>query len=617
MEHLCRNLLGEWCRRLLDLQIRGSKSPRLDGAILCPACGKIHGRCVEAMYPFLRMAKEEEYQGRPGWKKRRDEWVEGAKALFSWAEHTVSLEDGSLLNDIDSRWTGITVFYAIQLSDCLRFCSSLLDGETQMAWTNRLEKAAEFLYNTPILMENNINYPLSNALALYQCGELLRNESYKKKAKELAKLAGSVLTENGLLFGEGVPRFQRSRQGCQPVDIGYNMEETLPSLILYAWESGDEKTWDLAQKSLFAHLDFILADGGINNSFGTRNYKWSYWGSRTCDGFSLGYLLAAKKLKEWDRDKQAKIEQTVWKNLELLQECTQDGLLSGGPHYKSAGQPSCVHHTFTHAKVLAGILDRNLAGNTAHLLTDEKEENLSPGARWYPEIASWIISAPPVSATITCYDWEYMSGGHVGGGTLSLLHHRTAGPLFCAGMGEYTLKEPNNMQVPFRVRHRCLALRIEAEVDGRIYSSIYEDQARAENLSKDTSQELSFQIHGQLKDISHNPPDDIKLPYRLEYKFLNNQVEMNMTFPRGKVICPVISQKEEKLVSYKAAGYSTIKIMKNGYPVYLKTQGKMELPYKEERIFNLVPGFQAVQVEISPLYRENQVNLILQYPDIE
>lgn len=609
MERFCKTLLGEWCRSLMKLQVKGSSHPRLEGAILCPACGKIHGRCVEAMYPFLRMAKEEEYQARPGWQKRREEWIEGAKALFSWAEHTVSLEDGSLLNDIDSQWTGITVFYTIQLSDCLRFGSSLLDQETKTSWTRRLERAAEFLYNTHILMENNINYPISNALALYQCGEILGNGRYKKKAGELARLAGSVLTENGLVFGEGGSRLQKSRQGCRPVDIGYNIEETLPSLSLYAWESKDNRVWDLAEKSLLAHLDFILADGGINNSFGTRNYKWSYWGSRTCDGIGLGYLLAAKRLKRGQ--KQLEIEGAVWKNLELLKACTQDGLLSGGPHYRFAGQPSCVHHTFTHAKVLAGILDRELAKNTGPFLTDKRKENPCFNSRWYPEIASWQISAPSVSATVTCYDWEYMPGGHVGGGTLSLLHHKDAGPLFCAGMGEYTRKEPNNMQIPYKVRHQCLALRIEAEINGVLYSSIYEDEAKAESLLKNDSREISLKVQGQLKDISHNPPASIELPYCLEYRFLKNQVEINGAFPLGKLICPIISHQEEELTFDESAGYSVIKIMKNGGPVYFKTRGKMELPYKTERIFHLVPGFQALRVDITPLSRENPVNLVI------
>ena len=90
-------------------------------------------------------------------------------------------------------------------------------------------------------------------------------------------------------------------------------------------------------------------------------------------------------------------------NGKLLAACTHEGLLFGGPDYEAAGQPPCVHHTFTHAKVLAEILDRDLQV----LLEKEEPEavkepedakelagEVSGGIRFYPEIASWSNPAP-------------------------------------------------------------------------------------------------------------------------------------------------------------------------------------------------------------------------------
>ena len=121
MAEVCRDLLKEWCEAMLRLQIRNTDNPRLDGGLLCPACGKIHGRCFEAMYPFLCMAALE----------RDEKWVKAAERLFIWAENTVSQEDGSFLNDIDSGWKGTTVFNVIQLADCLLFHEALLSDETR------------------------------------------------------------------------------------------------------------------------------------------------------------------------------------------------------------------------------------------------------------------------------------------------------------------------------------------------------------------------------------------------------------------------------------------------------------------------------------------------------
>ena len=149
MAEVCRDLLKEWCEAMLRLQIRNTDNPRLDGGLLCPACGKIHGRCFEAMYPFLCMAALE----------RDEKWVKAAERLFIWAENTVSQEDGSFLNDIDSGWKGTTVFNVIQLADCLLFHEALLSDETRSAWRQRLKLAAEFLYRFDGLKDNNINYP--------------------------------------------------------------------------------------------------------------------------------------------------------------------------------------------------------------------------------------------------------------------------------------------------------------------------------------------------------------------------------------------------------------------------------------------------------------------------
>lgn len=95
--------------------------------------------------------------------------------------------------------------------------------------------------------------------------------------------------ENGLLYGEGQPAEHVTKRGCRPVDIGYNAEESIPSLILYAKTVGDSKLTEKLKEILRKLLVFMLPDGAWDNSFGTRNYKWTYWGSRTSDGCQSAY----------------------------------------------------------------------------------------------------------------------------------------------------------------------------------------------------------------------------------------------------------------------------------------------------------------------------------------
>lgn len=587
MEMLCKSLLKEWCEALLRLQIKDTGNPRLDGAILCPACGKIHGRCFEAMYPFLYMAEEE------GDRK----WVEAAEALFRWASHTVSMKDGSYLNDIDTEWKGTTVFNTIQLAECLLFHGSLLSQETKNSWKDRLEQAAGFLSRFDALKDNNINYPISNALALYECGMVLADKRYWKKAGELAAMAQDRMTENGLLFGEGVPQDKKSGRGCFPVDIGYNVEETLPSLALYGQLSGDAGALAAAEKGLAGHLSFMAGDGAWDNSFGTRNYKWTYWGSRTSDGCALGYLLLA--------DRHPEFSLAAGKNLRLLRACTDKGLLAGGPHYRGAEQAACVHHTFTHAKVLAGILDRKLCRTEAAGSVLPRMEN--QGIRSYPEVDTWILTKGRMTATVTAYDWEYLPEGHVSGGTLSFLYHERAGTLLCAGMSHYARKEPNNMQVPFHVRHQCLALRIEAEQDGALYSSIYEDQVRVTVRERENG--IDVTACGGLKDARHQKPSRKKMDYCLWYRLEADRLTVQAEFTDGVLICPVVSQSGEP-VSVEEGGLA-VRIEKEQAAVIVRSATSLYLPYKMERIFNLVPGLQALRMEIPPECGKAEVQLVI------
>lgn len=62
LKELCESLLSEWCDALVGLQIKDTRNKELDGAIWCPACRRIHGRCFEVMYPFLCIAHNSPYE---------------------------------------------------------------------------------------------------------------------------------------------------------------------------------------------------------------------------------------------------------------------------------------------------------------------------------------------------------------------------------------------------------------------------------------------------------------------------------------------------------------------------------------------------------------------------
>lgn len=131
--------------------------------------------------------------------------------------------------------------------------------------------------------------------------------------------------------------------------MAYNLDESLPHLLKFAEETSNIPLLALVKKSYNVHGHFILDDGGIDNSWCARNYKWTYYGSRTSDGPLLGLLMMGK----YD----SKYMQMAANHLDLLSSATRNGILDGGLGYGAANVSPCIHHTFCHAKNLAMSLE--------------------------------------------------------------------------------------------------------------------------------------------------------------------------------------------------------------------------------------------------------------------
>src|SRR5690606_15856594 len=211
---------------------------------------------------------------------------------------------------------------------------------------SRLRKAADYIHRTFHIEYSNVNYPITASYALYLLGDLYKDESYREHGRKLAEQSLEYITKKDkLIYGEGGgDRHTISPKGCLPVDLGYNVEESLPSLVLYGLRAGDESFLMKIKETMEAHMEFMLPDGAWDNSWGTRRFRWTYWGSRTSKGCHSYALLAHLNPAFY---------QVALKNLLLLRSCTHDGVLHGGPHYKQHGIQPCIHHTFGRANSLA------------------------------------------------------------------------------------------------------------------------------------------------------------------------------------------------------------------------------------------------------------------------
>jgi|CZKZ01.1.fsa_nt_gi hypothetical protein len=590
-ERLYSDLLQKWCDGLVARQITGIADSALRGGLLCPACGLIHGRCGDAVYPLLRVAHS------TGDAK----YLRAALEVHDWSERTVSRADGSWVNDVSlSSWQGITVFHAIALAEALEHHGAILDAAVRKRWTERLARAAKFLDGFITIETGNINYPVTASLAFVLCGRVLEDEHYVERGRGLAHEALGQLTTDGFLFGEGHPLRRVTAKGCRPVDLGYNVEESLPSLALYSLLTEDAVVRNIVIGAMKTHLEFMLPDGAWDNSWGTRNYKWSWWGSRTSDGCHPGLVLMAEH--------EPRFREAARRNAKLMATCTHDGLLYGGPDYYAHGDPACIHHTFTHAKALATVLDR---GNFA----DEPDERLklprdeAYGLKSFPVIGTRLAAVGPWRATVTEYDWEYVEdvqagsggdsgGGHATGGALSQLYHCGLGPILVASMTKYAMIEMSNQQ-QYRGRlHMTLTPRIEC-AGTETYTSL--DDLKAEVTAAQKGGEIVFDAKGRMLTTGHKATPVEEVHYRLAYKLSEAGVDLtasvNGVGPAPmRLIMPVIARADEPI---EQPDVRTVRIAKAKGMLTVTTdaaEGFEAVP--KERTFNLVPGFEAIPLSV-------------------
>lgn len=529
VENEYTELLKCWCDRLIELQFHEEDS-RLHGGIFCPSCMMLHGRCHDAVYPMLCLAD----------RLKEEKYLTAAKELFRWGENMLC-DDGSFYNDAQNEWSGITVFSVIALAHALMYHGRLLSAKEKKTWELRLALTAEWVYKTITpQFDVNINYHAACAEALALTGVYFNIEEYLSRSDEMAAFCMQYSSEEGLFFGEGKPRDEVSPKGCRPVDIGYNVEESLASLLAYGTIRKNEAVLDEVKRMLWAHLEFMNPDGGWDNTVGTRNYKWSYWGSRTSDGCQLAYGLLG--------DSEPVFSDASYRNFLLYKRCTHDGLLYGGPDYHEHGELPCVHHTFCKAKALALLLDEGAVNVTPSVLPSEQGKPL----KYWPVIDTYRMAQGGFLATVTAYDIEYKPGGHASGGTLTMLWHRNVGMIMASSTVEYALIEPTNGQLSLKKsQHRPMTMRLET-CEGQHLSSAYDYGAVFEHercgTGEDENGPFSFlEAAGHLRNRKAGGAEE-DVEYRFRYDVKKDQVtvcvEVGSCEEEVRLVIPVVGKHE-------------------------------------------------------------------------
>lgn len=415
-------LTKQWCDALLLHTVR-TDSPYTDGALLCPACHVLHGRVADLCLP-LTLLWAEEGEAR---------YLDAADRLIDWSEYNLTNPDGLWRNDALNKWYGTSAFSAMSIGEALLFFGDRLPTDKKDKWRAIFLRMMDAVAR---LDEKKGFSPVSN----YYCGfasslalawRLTGEERYLRKAEYWAEAVVARFDGDGLLYGEGPA--EAARDGSHTVDMGYALEESLPLLLRYASLTGNREPFFRAR--MRDHLAFLLPDGAIDNSFGTRHNKWTYWGSRTSDGLIEGLALVL------DDPLFADAAERV---LGIYEQCTHDGLLAM-PMAHEVGEPTCLHHAFPHAKALALFVclasDRVSATKTM-LPCEEKY-----GVRAYQNGRLLLVSHGAFRATFSASCATYLPEFTANyGGSMNLLYHDRYGVICAATSAKYVPTEPLNQQ---------------------------------------------------------------------------------------------------------------------------------------------------------------------------
>ena len=326
--------LKELCLALRRLQQTDRNSPDF-GAVWCERCRCYHTRAAEALFPFAVLEKHNSDQHSP----------ESAIILGNWL--ISRQQPKGFWFETPNDWKGTTVFQLMSLAAAYPHLDAYLSDDEKKAWINAIRSAACWIRANIREWRANMNYTASASAALMLAYHVVPEEKLRRSAAKFARKTAGKINSEGFICGEGkiFPLF-----GREGVDIGYNLEMSLGALAIYARLSGDDAVRTETLRAVETHLKFMYPDGSLDDSWGSRSYKWTLYGSKTAHGSQMALEILSKRHPEFRRFSE--------QNLQFLKNNMKNGLPGNGPH--SWWDPEfipCIYPAFTRAAAIAFALD--------------------------------------------------------------------------------------------------------------------------------------------------------------------------------------------------------------------------------------------------------------------
>ncbi|MFD2116413.1 hypothetical protein ACFSTH_07985 [Paenibacillus yanchengensis] len=573
MEYMkTKQLVEQLCNAILNHQVTGFL-PEWEGGIACPSCKNIHGRSGDAIFPLYYTAIE----------TGQVQYKEAARKLVAYMQRR-QLYDGSWLNDEPSDWKGTTVFQVLSLSHAYDYLSRAGEQQEAENLLPLIQKAAGWLvwaFCQGGIPKNNINYLVSAAAALQWCAKILDDSCYATDAEELMRQSLVQVNRDGFLVGES----KYPHLAGDQIDIGYNIDMSIGVMAEYAMLTNDEAVREQAVRALQAHMEMMYPDGSIDNSFGSRSYKWTMYGSKTAHGCQMAYMILA--------DENPAFIEAASRNLTFLTSCiTSNGMVGYGPAHEQLKLDTCIHSTLNRADSLAvALVYGKWDVKTANKATIPADINF--GFKYYRSLNTAQIRSQSWMGTISGYG----SLNAATGGMLSYLWQEQYGAVQASSATVYKRTEIANMpEYPGRYVGP-LTPRIEAIIAGNRVSSLYEHQPAILQDEK-TNTLGKVRVEGKLKSVPLETQVESQLFYTIDYEWSDKQIK-KVYYIDVQVACEELYITEPIIVTddVEVKGLTTgLQLTKQSIKLHIEGSGEHfeKQPTTAEKVISLFPALESV-----------------------
>jgi hypothetical protein len=367
-----------------------------------------------------------------------------------------------------------------------------------------------------------------------------------------------AINEESLLLGEGTG-----------VDLGYNIAQSIGFIAMYGRMLPSPTHVDRAATLLKAHQYFMYPNGAIDNSWGTRSFKWDLEsGTKTAPGVFFSFALLADKDPSFQRGAQLA--------LSYLHDHGQDdkGWLVYGPHAfrHPSSNPPDNYSTFARAQSIATAVEFAPESAQVGMIPADQKNWL----KQFTSVKTGVFRTDKLMGTVTSYGeiTSYPRESMARGGSISALWfegYGSTGFLQVSSPTVYARTEALHM--PIEGSLLPLTPRIET-ASGTYYASVLDDKATI-TMSQDATG-VHAATGGSLTNVAGASSGT---SYTWTYEFGPDSFSKEVKVSSGSNLRIVEPFVDDTGNQYKLEGADTFTITTQAGSVYQLKVGQSSGPY--------------------------------------